>query len=292
MSRPTALQLPLDLVALVKPRITALVVCTTFGGLYLAPVAVSPSRLLYVLVGTVLVVGGANTLNMYLERDTDALMRRTAARPLPAGRMSPRLALWFGIALGALAVPLLAWKVNALTALLGASALVGYVLLYTPLKRRSSSALLVGAVPGAIPPLMGWTAATGTLDLPGAVLFGVLFLWQVPHFLAIALYSKEDYARGGIQVMPLVEGEAAAKRRIVLFLAALVPVSLALVPLGVAGRAYLAVALVGGAAFFAWGVYGLRARDERAWSRSLFLVSLVYLTSLFVVLAVEGRRHG
>jgi protoheme IX farnesyltransferase len=289
----SALRKPLDLLALIKPRITLLVICTTLGGLYLAPGARSFDQVALLLLGTVLVVGGANTLNMYLERDSDALMRRTRNRPLPAGRLRPRTALWFGVALGVVAVPLLALAVNPLTGLLGLVALLGYVLVYTPMKRRSPWALVVGAVPGAIPPLMGWTAATGRLEVPGLLLFGVLFFWQIPHFLAIALYSTEDFARAGIRTTPNVNGVPAAKRQVVIWLAALLPTSLLLVPWGLAGTPYLVAAAIGGAVFFAWGVYGLvRESAGRSWARSLFLVSLVYLTTLFVVLAVEGRIHG
>ncbi len=288
----TALRKPLDFLALIKPRITLMVICTTLGGLYLAPGARDPRIVAILVLGTVLVVGGANTLNMYLERDSDALMRRTRNRPLPAGRLRPRTALWFGVALGAIAVPLLAVAINPLTGALGLLALLGYVLVYTPMKRRSPWALVVGAVPGAIPPLMGWTAATGRLDLPGLLLFGVLFFWQMPHFLAIALYSTDDFARGGIRTVPIVDGVEAAKRQVVIWLAALVPTSLLLVPCGIAGAPYLVAAAAGGAVFFAWGIYGLRAAAGRAWARSLFLVSLVYLTTLFVVLAVEGRIRG
>ena len=283
---------PLDFVALIKPRITLMVTCTTLGGLLLAPGPHAFHQVAMVLLGTVLVIGGANTLNMYIERETDGLMNRTRSRPLPAGRLQPRTALWFGIALGTIAVPLLAIEVNLLTGVLALVALLGYVLVYTPMKRRSPWALVVGAVPGAIPPLMGWTAATNSLDIPGLLLFGVLFFWQIPHFLAIAVYSMDDFARGGIRVTPLVDGIGSAKRQVVIWLAALVPTSLLLVPYGIAGRPYLIASAIGGIVFFAWGVYGLRRSAGREWARSLFLVSLVYLTTLFVVLAVEGRIHA
>ena len=288
----TAVGRPFDYVSLVKPRITLMVVCTTLGGLYLAPGSPPLVRVAMALLGTVLIVGGANTLNMYIERESDSLMRRTRNRPLPAGRLDARIALWFGLLLGVAAIPVLAFGVNVLTAALGALALVMYVLVYTPMKRRSPAALVVGAVPGAMPPLMGWTAATGRLDVPGALLFGVLFLWQMPHFLAIAINQVEDFERAGIRVTPLVSGIAAAKRQIVAYTAALVPVSLLLVPYGVAGRPFLWAAAVGGALFFAWGVWGLRKSAGRRWARSLFILSLLYLTTLFVVLGVEGRVHG
>jgi protoheme IX farnesyltransferase len=246
-----------------------------------------------VILGTVLVVGGANALNMVLERDSDARMRRTMNRPLPTGRLQPRTAAAFGACIGVAALPLLAWGANVLTALLAAAALVSYVLIYTPMKKRSPVALFVGCVPGAIPPLMGWTAATGNLEAPGLLLFAIMFVWQIPHFLAITLFSSDDFARGGIRVLPLAWGTASAKRHIVVFAGALVPVSLALVPLHAAGTAYLVVALVAGVAFFAWALAGLRREAREAWARSLFLASLAYIAVLFaVLLAGHLSRHA
>jgi len=291
---PTALATPgvRDFVALAKPRITLLVVITTLGGFYLAPGQPDTHRLVMAVLGTVLIVTGANALNMYIERASDALMFRTRKRPLPAGKMAPPLALWFGVVLSIVAVPILALGVNLLTAALGVFALLSYVLVYTPLKRRSPTALLVGAIPGAIPPLMGWTAARGVVETPGLLLFAIMFVWQIPHFLAIALHSAEDYARGGIKVLPLVEGERIAKRQIVVFSLALLPVSLSLVPFHVAGPLYFVTALVGGVAFLVVALLGLGRRGDRRWARQLFLASLVYLTALFIVLAVEGPRIG
>ena len=277
-----------DLLALAKPRITALVVFTTASRLWLAPRGLSAAGVALTLVGTVLIVAGANTLNMYLERDSDALMARTAGRPLPAGRMDPAVALRFGIALSVLSVPLLTFAVGPLPGLLASIALVSYVLLYTPLKRRSATALLVGAIPGAIPPLIGWTAATGRLDLPGVLLFATMFLWQVPHFLAITLFRKGEYARAGLVVQPNEPGgERAARANIVRYTVALVGVSLLFVPIGVAGRLYLVTALVAGAAFLGYGLLGLRENAGTRWARNLFFLSLVYLTALFAVLMVD-----
>jgi protoheme IX farnesyltransferase len=277
-----------DLLALAKPRITALVVFTTASGLWLAPRGLSAAGVAITLVGTVLIVAGANTLNMYLERDSDALMARTAGRPLPAGRMDPAVALRFGIGLSVLSVPLLTFAVGPLPGLLASIALVSYVLLYTPLKRRSATALLVGAIPGAIPPLIGWTAATGRLDLPGVLLFAMMFLWQVPHFLAITLFRKGEYARAGLVVQPNEPGgERAARANIVRYTVALVGVSLLFVPIGVAGRLYLVTALVAGAAFLGYGLLGLRENAGTRWARNLFFLSLVYLTALFAVLMVD-----
>ncbi|TMB26136.1 MAG: protoheme IX farnesyltransferase [Deltaproteobacteria bacterium] len=279
-----------DLLALAKPRITALVVFTTAIGLWLAPHGLRPLTIALTLVGTVLIVAAANVLNMYLERDTDALMARTMHRPLPAHRMDPGVALKFGIALAAVSVPLLTFAVGALPGLLASIALVSYVLLYTPMKRQTAASLLVGALPGAIPPLIGWTAATERLDLPGILLFAVMFLWQVPHFLAITLFRKEDYARAGLVVQPNEPGgEREARANIVRYTVALVAVSLLFVPLGVGRGAYLAVALMLGAVFLGYAIAGLRQGAGRRWARNLFLLSLLYLPVLFGALVLD--RH-
>ena len=277
-----------DLLALAKPRITALVVFTTASGLWLAPRGVPARTVVFTLIGTVLIVAAANVLNMYLERDSDALMTRTMNRPLPAHRMEPDAALRFGIALAVISVPLLTFGVGALPGLLASIALVSYVLLYTPMKRQTATALLVGALPGAIPPLIGWTAATERLDLPGVLLFAVMFLWQVPHFLAITLFRKEEYAKAGLVVQPNEPGgERAARTNIVRYTVALVAVSLLFVPIGAAHAAYLATALVAGLGFLAYGLLGLKSDAGPRWARNLFLLSLVYLPVLFGVLMLD-----
>jgi protoheme IX farnesyltransferase len=279
-----------DLALLAKPRLSGLVVCTAAGGMWLAPGQLTAPRAFGLLAGTILVVGAANVLNCYLERDVDALMRRTRDRPLPAGRVDPRTALALGLGVAAFSISLLALATNALTALLAAIALVTYVLVYTPMKQRSGLALFVGAVPGAIPPLMGWTGVTGRLDLGGLALFGILFFWQLPHFLAISLYLAEDYARGGIKVFALVHGERATKLWAALTSIALVPVTLSCVPLGIAGPFYGAAASLLGLGLSAYAISGLwqPGRGLR-WARSFFLVTLAYLTLLFIALFVGAR---
>lgn len=281
-----------DLVTLTKPRITAMVVATMLGGIWLASRAGGHPRPIWVLavavLGTVLVVSGANTLNMYLERDTDKLMVRTRTRPLPGGRMAPDVALWLGMALSAVSVPLLTFCVNAATGLLAALALTSYVLLYTPLKRRTTISLLIGAVPGAIPPLLGWTAVTGRADFPGVLLFGILFLWQIPHFLAIAIFRREDYRRAGLKILPVERGDRVTRHHIVFYLAALVLVTLLLVPLGVGGPLYFGVALALGAVFFGFGAWGLRPSAGARWARGLFITSIVYLVLLLAALMVSA----
>ncbi len=266
-----------DYLELAKPRITTLVVFTCASGLWLAPGRLPARTVLLTLVGTVLIVAAANVLNMYLERDSDALMKRTMNRPLPAGRVDPQVALRFGLALAAVSVPLLTFAVGPLPGLLASVALVSYVLLYTPLKRYTAAALLVGAVPGAIPPLIGWTAATERLDLPGVLLFAVMFLWQVPHFLAITLFRREEYARAGLVVQPNEPGGDREARRIV--------------PLGIGRGFYFATALLSGLLFLGYGIRGLRADAGERWARNEFLFSLAYLTVLFAVLMVD-HAHG
>jgi len=278
-------------VELTKPRITALVVFTTAAGLWLAPARPSLPVVLLTFVGTAMVVAAANVLNMYLERDTDALMPRTMHRPLPAGRMDPRQALRFGLALASVSVPLLSFGSGAIPGLLAAIALVSYVLIYTPMKRRTAASLLVGAVAGAMPPLIGWTAATGRFDLPGVLLFAVLFLWQVPHFLAITILRGREYARAGLIVQTNEPaGERAARRNIVLYTVALIAVSLMFIPLGVGGTVYLVAAIGSGALFLALGVRGLRPEASARWARNEFLGSLAYLTVLLAVLLID-RPH-
>lgn len=270
-----------------------MVIFTTAGGLWLAAgragaTALDPMVAFMAVLGTALVVSSANALNCWMERDLDGHMARTKNRPLPAGRLSPRVALFFGLALGAISVPLLTVMVNPLTGLLAAIALVSYVWIYTPMKQVSPKALLIGSIPGAMPPLMGWTAATGHLEAPGLVLFGILFLWQLPHFLAISMFRQNEYAKAGIQVLPNVRGNAVTKLHAIAYAGALLPVSLLLVPLGIAGNVYLWVMGLGGALFAGLCVSGLRASvvDNR-WARAVFIASLVYLPLLFGALAVD-----
>lgn len=264
-----------------------MVILTTAGGLWLAPADVAPLTVILTLLATAMVVGSANTLNCWWERDLDKHMARTKTRPLPAGRLDPKVALALGIVLAAISVPILTLVANPLTGLLGAVALVSYVAIYTPMKQKSPAALLVGSVPGALPPLMGWTAATGELGTPGWVLFGILFLWQIPHFIAISLFRQKEYTKAGIKVLPAVRGDAVAKRHAIFYAAALLPVSLMLVPLGIASWLYFAVAGALGLVFLAWTLLGLRAGAGNKWARQLFLVSLVYLPVVFAALALD-----
>jgi heme o synthase len=278
-----------DLVALSKPRILTLVLITATGGLVLAPGIPAPAVALALLVGTALLVASANALNMYLERDVDALMERTRDRPLPAGRLDPAVALLFGVVLGLIAAAILTFAVNPLTGMLGVVAHLSYVLVYTPLKQRTSAAVWVGAVPGAIPPLLGWTATSNSLDPGGLAVFATLFLWQVPHFHAIATFRVDEYRRAGLRTLPGERGDAVTRRAIVLSLSAQVAVSLVLTPLGVAGGAYLAIAGVLGASYLGYAALGLRRAAGADWARRLFFASLVYLPLLFGALVIDGQ---
>lgn len=279
---PVALR---DLVALTKPRLASLVLFTTAGGAWLAGASLTWPVTLYALLGTTLAVAGAHSLNCYMERDLDALMHRTRNRPLPAGRVAPKLALAQGLAFAALALPILALGTNLLTAALGLLALVSYVVVYTPMKTRSAWALGVGALPGALPPLMGWTAVTNRLEAPGLVLFAILFLWQLPHSIAIGLMLKVDYDRAGMKTVPQVMGDRHARGQAALYTLLLVPVTLLLVPLRVAGTTYAVLASLLGAAFLGWSLLGLRSDPGPKWARREFLLSLVYLTGLFGALS-------
>lgn len=279
-----------DVAELAKPRLAALVLCTTAGGLWLAPGRREGLSAAVLLLGTALVVGAANALNNFLERDVDGLMRRTRDRPLPSGRLEPWVAVALGLGLPSVALPALALFTNGLTATLAALALFTYVVLYTPMKRRSSLALLVGAVPGAIPPLMGWTAATGRLDAGGLALFALLYCWQLPHFLAISMYLRDDYARGGLKVFSLVHGDPATRVWSAVTSVLLIPVSLLLLPLGLGGPLYTVAAALLGAGLAGYGLTGLWQRGAaQRWARNFFLLTLAYLTLLFAALLVSGR---
>lgn len=283
------LRVAVSLVALVKPRIMVMALLTAAGAMSLAPGVPSTGVALWLLLGTGLIVGSANSLNMYLERDIDCLMARTKNRPLPTGKLAPAGALAFGLALGAASLPALA-KVNLATMALGLLALVAYVLVYTPLKQRTHWATWVGALPGALPVLMGWTAATGVVDAHGLVVFSVLFIWQIPHFHAIGLYRQREYARAGLKTLAGERGEAAARREIAIYLPVQVAASLALTPMGIAGTPYLVVAAVLGVMVLVQAFPSLvRGTADTRWARNLFLASIVYLPVLFLTMVLDGR---
>jgi protoheme IX farnesyltransferase len=274
-----------DYLALAKPRLNMLVVATSAAGYYLgAPGGPHLLPMAQAVAGTALVAGGAAVLNQVYERDTDKLMRRTRMRPLPDGRVSVNDARVFGLVLASAGMALLAVAANALAALLALATLVTYLVLYTPMKRRSSIATLVGAVPGALPPLIGWTAAHGSLSTGGWSLFAIVFLWQIPHFMAIAWLYREDYRSAGFPMLPVVEPDGRSTgRQAVIYAVILVPVSLAPSFVGVSGIAYFWIALVLGLALLALAARFALARNERS-ARALFFGSIIYLPLIWTAM--------
>jgi protoheme IX farnesyltransferase len=273
---------------LTKPRVTLMVVITMAFGFYIgARGEMDWILLLHAVIGTALVAGGTSALNQYFEREIDAKMLRTKNRPLPAGRLQPHEAMVFSIAISVAGIAHLLLAVNLLTALLAALTLISYVFLYTPLKQKSSLSTVVGAIPGALPPLGGWTAARGELSLEGWVLFAILFLWQLPHFLAIAWIYREDYRRGGLPMLTVVDPDGnSAGRQIISNCLALLPVSLLPTILGMAGRLYFVGALALSLFFLGCGIAVMRYRTN-ADVRRLLRASLVYLPVLLALMALD-----
>ncbi len=279
---------PADLWELTKPGITGLVLATTAVGFYLGVNgSLDMSLLLFTLVGTALLAAGANALNHYAERDADALMKRTRDRPLPAGRLEPWAALVFAVTISAAGTASLWLFVNPLTAVLGLVALLSYIFAYTPLKSRTSLCTIVGAVPGAIPPMMGWTAVRGELDVLAWVLFSIVFLWQLPHFLAIAWLYRGDYERAGLPMLPVVDPEGTrTAHQIILYSLALLTVSLLTTVLELTGALYFFGALTLGIGLLALGV-GVAISKTGVRAKRLFLASVIYLPILLVLMIVD-----
>ncbi len=277
-----------DLAELTKPGITLMVVLTAGLGFLLAEQeTISFVLLVHTLLGTGLVSAGASALNQVIERETDGLMRRTSQRPLPAGRMDPDVALLFGVVLGVAGLAELALAVNLLTSLLGAVALAGYVFVYTPLKRVSSLATIIGAVPGAIPPMMGWSAVRNHVDLAAWVLFGILFFWQMPHFLAIAWLCRDDYGQAGFPMLTVSDPEGfRTARQVLLYGAVLVPVSLMPSILGLMGAVYFVGALALGLIYFGFGLGFARSRTTPG-ARWLMLASVLYFPAVLLVMLLD-----
>ena len=276
-----------DFAELAKPRITSLVLVTAAVGFAVGGQGSIDWLAFFVfMAGTALLCGGASTLNQYLERDADALMERTRRRPIPGGRIRPEEALVFGLALSAAGLAVLAF-VNALTLALGAASLVSYVLAYTPLKRVTSLCTVVGAVPGALPPLMGWAASRGSLGAAGWGLFAILFLWQLPHFLAIGWLYRDDYARGGFPMLAVTDRDGTSTgRQAVLYATALLPVTLAAGLLASAGAGYLWGGLVLGLGFLACAAAFAWKRTVGS-ARRLFLASVLYLPLLLGLMVFD-----
>ena len=275
-------------VELTKPRITFLIVLTSAAGFCLGSRgAINYLLFANAMISIGLLSSGIATLNQFIERDLDGLMRRTASRPLPTGRLAPREAMWLGVLLTAGAETYLALFVNGLSAVLGLTVIAGYLFLYTPLKTRSTLSTAVGAFPGAMPPLIGWTAARGEIDVAAWVLFAILFLWQFPHFLAIAWMYREDYGRAGIRMLPVVEPEGRVTgQQIIAYSLMLVPVSLLPTVLGISGRFYFVTALALGLLFLASGIRVALSKSNQH-ARQLLLASVFYLPLLFGVMVLD-----
>jgi protoheme IX farnesyltransferase len=274
-----------DYLHLSKSRIVLMVVLTTAAGYAFGARDFSALLLLHTLIGTALVAAGTNALNQYVERDLDARMVRTRNRPLPAGHITPRAALLFASAIAFIGTVYLGWAVNWLTAFLGAFTLTSYIFVYTPLKRISAACTIIGAIPGAIPPLMGWTAATGSLGLGGWIAFAILFFWQLPHFMAISWMYREDYGRAGFAMLSVRDAEGrAVSRDAIVYSVILLAVSVLPSFVGMAGAAYLMLASAAGAALIVTSLKFHRQRSGRN-ARLLFMSSNIYLLVLMVLVA-------
>lgn len=274
---------------LTKPRLTLLSVLTTLAGYYLgARGNVSLLPLFATLGGTYLVGSGCAVLNMVIEREQDRMMKRTSGRPLPSGRVNSNEALIIGIGLSVVGLLSLALTANLPAALIAGATLISYVFLYTPLKRRTTLNTIVGAVPGALPPMIGWAAATGGLDIGAIALFALVFFWQMPHFLALAWMYRKDYARAGYKMLPSVDPEGdATSRQILLYVAALLPVSLIPTLVGISGPVYFFGAVVLGLLFL-WFSFRFALHRENRAAKSVFHFSLLYLPILLLAMAIDG----
>jgi protoheme IX farnesyltransferase len=282
-----------DYWALTKPEVSFLILLTTFAGFYLASAPESDGfpalRVIYTLAGTLLVAGGTGALNQFLERSFDAWMRRTARRPVASGRVTPLHALCFGLALSLTGALLLALAVNILTSLLAVATLLSYLFIYTPLKRKTPLCTLAGAFPGAVPPLIGWAAARGRLEPEAWVLYAMVFLWQFPHFMAIAWMYREDYARAGYLVLPAGEN----RNRFVVWQGfvvslALVPISLFPTIVGESGAVYSVGALVLSLILLCYSARFVFHRSNVA-ARRLLTASIVYLPVVFILLMLSRK---
>lgn len=277
-----------DYFELTKPNVVWLILMSTMVGFYLGSSGqLQLTQLIHTILATALLAAGCGALNQWWERDLDSRMRRTENRPLPAGRVSPRQSMWFGLAVSAAGVLYLATLVNLLSAVIGLATVVSYVAIYTPLKVRSPLATFVGAIPGGAPLLLGWAAARNALGLEGWVLFAILFLWQFPHFYAIGWLYREEYRQAGIQMLPVIERDGASTgRHVVLYGFNLIPVSAAPWMLGLAGPFYGAAAVILGSLYLSAGVAMARNRSEKN-ARRLLKASVAYLPLLYLFLIAD-----
>ena len=277
-----------DYVALTKPRLNLLVVLTSAAGYYLGSVA-SPDlmKMAQAVVGTALVAGGSAVLNQVYERDTDARMRRTRMRPLPDHRVTVKEAAIFGSVLSLAGLAVLAFATNWVAAALALATLIIYLAVYTPMKRTSGLSTLVGAVPGALPAVIGWSASRGNIAIGGWTLFAIVFLWQIPHFMAIAWMYREDYRSAGFPMLPVVEPDGLRTgQQALLYAAALLPVSLAPTMVGLAGWVYFGLALVLGIGLIILSAAFARSRTDRS-ARTLFLASIIYLPLIWTAMVLD-----
>lgn len=276
-----------DVIELIKPRLVVMILITTAAGFYLGARTFDWLRCLHTLIGAGLTAAGVLGLNQYLERDADALMKRTEGRPLPDGRMGPLTALLIGAAFTGSGMLYLTFIVNPLSGFVISLIVVSYLFLYTPLKRKTSLCTLIGAVPGALPPVVGWVAARGSLTGEAWVLFTILFLWQLPHSLAIAYIYREDYAKAGFRLLPVIHPDGGSTRRqIVVNCVALLGVGLLPTLYNIAGTVYFFTALLAGVAFLTVGIYLARTRSVKA-ARYLLYASLLYLPLVFITMALD-----
>jgi protoheme IX farnesyltransferase len=277
-----------DFYELTKPRLNFLVLITTMVGYYMGVKTSGDWRLvIHTLLGTALTAAGASVLNQVIERKFDRLMPRTQSRPLPGGRITPGEAITYGVVLGIGGVVYLAWAVNILTAIIGAITLLSYLFVYTPMKRLTTLNTVVGAIGGALPPVMGWTAVRNNVGPDAAVLFCILFFWQMPHFLAIAILYRRDYAAGGFKMLPVVDRDLfVTGRQIVLYNAALIPVTLMPTLFHMTGIVYFVAAFVLGLGYLSFGLICATTR-ERVDARKLFFASIIYLPALLAVMTLD-----
>lgn len=277
-----------DFIELTKPRITFLVLITTAVGFYLgAPAAIDGALLIHTIIGTALVASGAGALNQYVERDFDARMARTKHRPIPDRRIGPEAALVFSAIISTAGILYLGLAVNRLPAMLAAITLLSYIFIYTPLKTRTPLSTLIGAVPGAIPPMIGWSASERDLGAGAWILFGILYLWQLPHFFAIAWMFTEDYARGGFSPLTVEAGLGESKsKQIVVSCFALIPVSLFPTMLGITGMSYFFGAVLLGLAYLAFGLAVAAFRSSSS-ARLLLRASVLYLPMLLILMMLD-----
>ncbi|BCU82941.1 protoheme IX farnesyltransferase 2 [Polycladomyces abyssicola] len=278
-----------DYLNITKPGINVSNLLAAFTGFWLAgPRSLDLTLLFFTLLGTALVIAGGCTLNNFIDRDIDPSMARTRNRPVAAGRIAPSTALWMGIVLTVAGISVLALGANPLAAVLGMIGFFVYVMVYTAwLKRTTTLNTVIGGISGAVPPMIGWTAVTGNVDLPAWILFLILFMWQPPHFLALAMRKVEDYRAAGVPMLPVVRGFMETKRQIMVYVAAMIPSSLFLYHTGVVGKIYFVTAIVLGVIYLVLSIAGFFTKDDDRWARQMFLYSLVYLTAILLVMIVD-----